>query len=213
MGVVMGRLGNKNNLVLCFTALCVGIGLLLPSSVGAQERQGLLLNANLLVESDSNITRTAEEISDKLAVFSPQLQFLSNVGQHKFVFDYRGEFSVYKEYNQYNNNENSLSLAAQFEHSYRFRSSFSLGYQDIIEAPGLNNAQTELGNEFNKLTRKSALAKFSYGTIVSNGQLVLGLNHNQLRYTNNQQSFRDVDENTLTGTFFLSHGPQNPDFI
>jgi hypothetical protein len=208
MGVVMGRLGNKNNLVLCFTALCVGIGLLLPSSVGAQERQGLLLNANLLVESDSNITRTAEEISDKLAVFSPQLQFLSNVGQHKFVFDYRGEFTVYKEYNQYNNNENSLSLAAQFEHGYRFRTSFSLGYQDIIEAPGINNAQTELGNEFNKLTRKSALAKFSYGTIISNGQLVLGLNHNQLRYTNNQQSFRDVDVNTLTGTFFYRMAPK-----
>ena len=178
VGVVVSCLRNKNNLILCFTAVCVGIGLLLPSSVGAQERQGLLLNANLLVESDSNITRTAEEISDKLAVFSPQLQFLSNVGQHKFVFDYRGEFTVYKEYNQYNNNENSLSLAAQFEHSYRFRTSFSLGYQDIIEAPGINNAQTELGNEFNKLTRKSAMVKFSYGTRASHGLFLLGLDHN-----------------------------------
>jgi hypothetical protein len=208
MDVVVGRLRSKNNLILCLTAICVGIGILLPLSIGAQERQGLLLNAGLSVQSDSNITRTAEKISDKLAVFSPQLQFLSNVGQHKYVFDYRGDFTVYNEYNQYNNNENSLNLAAQFGHSYRFSSVFSLGYQDSVEAPGINNSQTEFGNEFNKLTRKSALANFYYGTSASNGQFVLGLDHNQQRYTNNQQAFRDINLNTLTSTFFYRMGPQ-----
>jgi hypothetical protein len=204
----MGRLGNKNNLVLCFTALCVGIGLLLPSSVGAQERQGLLLNANLLVESDSNITRTAEEISDKLAVFSPQLQFLSNVGQHTFVFDYRGDFAVYNEYNQYNHNDNALSLVAQFDHSYRINSEFRLVYENKIEAPGTTNAALQTNNEFNKYTLKSAFATFIYGTSNSSGQFVLGMGHNQQRYTNNQQSFRDLDLNILIGTFFYRMAPK-----
>jgi hypothetical protein len=208
MGVAMKLLCNKNNLILCPTALCVGIGSLLSPLANAQERQGLLLNVGLSVKSDSNITRTAEETFDKIAIFSPQLQFLSNVGQHKFVFDYQGDFTTYNDNNQYNYNANALSLVTQFEHSYRFSSAFSLGYQDNIEEPGTNIAQNELGNEFNKFTRKSAKIKFSYGTIISNGQLALGLDHNQQRYTNNQQGFRDLDQNTLTGAFFYRMAPK-----
>ena len=208
MGLVVSSLDNKNNPILCLTAICVGIALLLPSSAGAQERQGLLLNAGLSVKSDSNITRTAEKTSDEFAIFSPKLQFLSNVGPHTFVFDYQGDFAAYNDNTQYNYNDHSLNLAAQFDHSYRLRSEFSLGYQDQVEAPGSNNAQTQLSNEFNQFTRKSALAKFYYGSSASNGQIVLGLDHIKQRYTNNQQNFRDLDQNTLTGTFFYRMAPK-----
>ncbi len=136
MGVVVNGLRSKNNLILCLTALCVGMGMLVPSSVGAQERQGLLLNAGLSVQSDSNITRTTEKTSDEFAIFSPQLQFLSNAGQHAFVFDYQGDFAAYNDNTQYNYNDHSLNLAAQFDHSYRLRSAFSLSYQNQVEAPG-----------------------------------------------------------------------------
>jgi hypothetical protein len=199
---------NKNNLILCLADICFGIGLLLPSSVSAQERQGLLLNAVLTVQSDSNITRTAEKTSDRLAVFSPQLQFLSHVGQHTFVFDYQGDLSVYNDNSQYNYNNHDFKLGAQLGHSYQFSSEFALGYQNKIEDPGANNAAPQVISEFNQLTRKTALAKIYYGTKSSNGQLVLGLDHNQERYTNNQQSFRDLDQNTLTGTFFYRIVPK-----
>jgi hypothetical protein len=208
MGLVMSILDNKNNLILCLTTICVGIGLLLPSSAGAQERQGLVLNAGLSVQSDSNITRTVEKTSDKLSVFSPQLQFLSNIGQHQFVFDYQGRFAAYNDNSQYNYNDHDFKLGAQLGHSYRFSSEFALGYQDKIEEPGANNAAPQVINEFNQRTRKTALAKFYYGTRASSGQLVLGLDHNQQRYTNNQQSFRDLDQNTLTGTFFYRMAPK-----
>jgi hypothetical protein len=208
MGLVVSSLDNKNNLILCLTAICVGIGLLLPSSAGAQERQGLLLNAGLSIQSDSNITRTTEKTSDKLAVFSPQLQFLSNIGQHKFVFDYQGDFAAYNDNTQYNYNDHDFKLGAQLGHSYRFSSEFALGYQNKIEEPGSTNAAPQVINEFNQRTRKTALAKIYYGTRASTGQLVLGLDHNQQRYTNNQQSFRDLDQNTLTGTFFYRMAPK-----
>ncbi len=208
MGLVVSSLDNKNNLILCLTAICVLVVLLLPSSAGAQERQGLLLNAGLLVQSDSNITRTAEKTSDRLAVFSPQLQFLSSIGQHNFVFDYQGDFAAYNDNSQYNYNDHDFKLGAQLGHSYQFSSEFALGYQNKIEDPGANNAAPQVIIEFNQLTRKTALAKIYYGTRASNGQLVLGLYHNQQRYTNNQQSFRDLDQNTLTGTFFYRMAPK-----
>jgi len=206
MGVVVSSLRSKNMSVLCLNTLLVG--LLLQSPVRAEERQGLLLNAGLSVLSDSNITRTADEISDKSAIFSPQLQFLSNVGQHKFVFDYQGDFAVYNDNSQYNYNDHELKLGAIFDHSYRINSEFKLGYQNKVEEPGSNSAQTQLSEEFNELTRKSALAKFYYGTSASNGQFVLGVDHNQQRYTNNQQSYRDLDRNKFTSTFFYRMAPK-----
>jgi hypothetical protein len=208
MGLVVSSLDNKNNLILCLTAICVLVVLLLPSSAGAQERQGLLLNAGLTVQSDSNITRTAEKTSDRLAIFSPQLQFLSNVGQHTFVFDYQGDFAAYNDNSQYNYNDHDFKLGAQLGHSYQFSSEFALGYQNKIEEPGSNDDAPQAINAFNQLTRKTARAKIYYGTRASNGQLVLGLDHNQRRYTNNQQRFRDLDQNTLTGTFFYRMAPK-----
>jgi hypothetical protein len=206
MGVVVSRLPSKKISILCLNTLLVS--LLLQSPVRAEERQGLLLNAGLAVISDSNITRTADEISDKTAIFSPQLQFLSNVGQHQFLFDYQGDFAVYNDNSQYNYNDHDFKLGAIFDHSYRINSEFTFGYQDKIEEPGSNNAQTELSSDFNEFTRKSAEAKFYYGTTASNGQFVVGLGHNQQRYTNNQQSFRDLDRNKITGTFFYRMAPK-----
>jgi hypothetical protein len=206
MGVVMSRLRNKNNLVVCLNTLFVGI--LLQSSVLAEERQGLLLNAGLSVKSDSNITRTSEEISDTSATFSPKIQFLSNIGQHNFVIDYQGNFATYNDNSQYNFNDHDLKLAALFDHSYKVNSEFTLGYQDTVEEPGSTNAASQLSDEFNQQTRKSALAKLYYGTSASIGQLVLGVDHNQQRYTNSNQDFRDYDQNKLTATFFYRMAPK-----
>jgi hypothetical protein len=209
MGLVVSSLDNKNNLILCLNSICVAIALLLlPSSVHAQERQGLLLNAGLSVISDSNITRTVEKTPDKAAIFSPQLQFLNSIGQHNFIFGYQGDFVVYDDNSQFNYNEHELKLRAMFDHSYQINSEFTLGYQEKVEDPGSNNAQTESINNFNQLTRKFAEVKFYYGTKASSGQFVVGLVHNQQRYTNNQQSFRSLDRNQFTGTFFYRLAPK-----
>jgi len=162
----------------------------------------------LSVISDSNITRTAEKTSDKAAIFSPQLQFLSSIGQHSFVFVYQGDFAAYDDNTQYNYNDHNLNLSAIFDHSYRINSEFTFGYQTATEDPGSNNAQAEISSEFNEQTNKSAAAEFYYGTPASTGQVVFGVDHNQQRYTNNKQSFRDLDRNTFTGTFFYRMAPK-----
>jgi hypothetical protein len=206
MGAVVSSLRIKKISVLCLNTLFVSM--LLQSSLFAQQRQGLQLNADLLILSDSNITRTAEASSDTATFFSPQLQFLSNVGQHEFVFAYRGDFAKYKNNSQYNYTDHAVNLSGIFDHSNRINSEFTVGYLYQIENPGSNNAQTQLDNEFNKRNRKSARAKFFYGTAASIGQFVLGLDHGQQRYTNNQQGFRDVDQNKATGTFFYRMAPK-----
>jgi hypothetical protein len=206
MGAVVSSLRSKKMLLLSLNTLIVSM--LLQSSAYAQERQGLLLNASLLVLNDSNITRTAEASSDTATFFSPQLQFLSKIGQHRYAFDYQGDFAVYNDNSQYNYTDHAVNLSGVFEHSNRINSEFTISYLYQAEEPGSNNAQTQLDNEFNELNSKSARAKFSYGTAASIGQFVLGLEHGQQRYTNNQQGFRDVDQNKATGTFFYRMAPK-----
>jgi hypothetical protein len=206
MGKEVSSLRSKKMSFLCLNTLFVSM--LLQSSLFAQQRQGLLLNAGLTVISDSNITRTAEKTSDKSAIFSPKLEFSSNIGQYKFVFNYNGVFAVYNDNFQYNYNDHDFKLGAKLDHSYRINSEFKFGYQNKVEAPGSNNAAAQINDELNQLTSKSALAKMSYGTAASIGQFVLGLDQGQQRYTNNQQSFRDVDQNKATGTFFYRMAPK-----
>ena len=55
MGVVLSGIRFKNSQVLSLSTLLVGV--MLHSSVSAEERQGLLLNADLALHSDSNIMR------------------------------------------------------------------------------------------------------------------------------------------------------------
>jgi hypothetical protein len=206
MGVAMSSLRSRKNRIICFNTLFVVM--LLPASVLAQERQGLRLNAGIAVQSDSNITRTNEETSDNSAIFSPQLKYLTNIGQHRFKFDYQGDFAAYNGNTQYNYDDHNLNLTALFDHSYKLSSEFTLGYQDSIEEPGSNNSSNQLTDGFNQLKNKSVEANLYYGSNASGGQIVLGLAHNQKRYTNNQQSFRNLDRNQVSGTFFYSIAPK-----
>jgi len=178
------------------------VGILLQSSLLAEERQGLLLNAGLSVVSDSNITLSSDEVSDKSAIFSPQIQYLSNINKYQFEFDYQGDFAVYNNNSQYNYNDHGISVSALTDHSVRVNSEFTLGYQKKIEEPGSSNAVFSLNNEFNQITSKSVLAELYYGTSVSSGQFVFGLAHDQRRYSNDEQRFRDMDKTSLSSTFF-----------
>jgi hypothetical protein len=183
------------------------VGILLQSSLLAEERQGLLLNAGLSVVSDSNITGSSDEVSDKSAIFSPQIQYLSNINKYQFEFDYQGDFAVYNNNSQYNYNDHGISVSALTDHSVRVNSEFTLGYQKKIEEPGSSNAVFSLNNEFNQITSKSVLAELYYGTSVSSGQFVFGLAHDQRRYSNDEQRFRDMDKTSLSSTFFYRMAP------
>ena len=200
MCVVMSSLRNKKNCSLSFNILFVGI--LLQSSLLAEERQGLLLNAGLSVVSDSNITGSFDETSDKAAIFSPQIQYLSSVNKYQFEFDYQGDFAVYNNNSRYNYNDHDIRVSALTDHSVRINSEFTLGYQKKVEEPGSSNAVFSLNNEFNPITSQSVLAKLYYGTSASSGQFVFGLAHDQRRYSNDEQRFRDMDKTSLSSTFF-----------
>jgi len=182
--------------------------LFIGTHVNAEERQGLLLNAALATQYDDNVLRKVEPISDSLVQISPEVQYLTHLGKHIFAVDYQGEYSAYTDNTKLNYDNHNLSLYAQLDHSLKINSEFKLSFKDEVEEPGTNNSTSLLITQFNQTQKKQATAKFYYGTKQSIGQLVLGLDHREYRYTNNLQNYRDVDRNRLTGTFFYRIAPK-----
>ena len=182
--------------------------LLINTSTHAEERQGLLLNAEIKAEHDDNVLRKVEPKSDTAVQVSPELQYLTHMGKHIFALDYQGEYAAYKNNSQFNYNNHDIALYAKLDHSKKINSEFKLQYKDETEEPGSNNSTSLLIEEFNQTNIKQVAAKIYYGTTQSIGQLVLALDHQENRYTNNLQDYRDVDRNKITGTFYYRIAPK-----
>lgn len=181
---------------------------ILPHQVIAEERQGLLLNAELTAEYDDNVLRKANATSDNAIKLAPELQYLTNFGKHVYAVNYQGEYTLYNDNTKLNYDNHNIALLAKLDHSHKLSSEFKLAYKDEIEEPGSNNSSSLLITQFNQTEKKQAIAKFYYGKRNSIGQLVLGLDHNQNRYTNNLQGYRDYDRNRISGTFFFRIAPK-----
>lgn len=180
----------------------------LSTVTNAQERQGLLLNAAVTAQHDDNVLRNVEPTGDASLQISPDLKYFTYMGKHILALDYQGDFTAYKDNSELNYNNHNIALLAHFDHSLKIDTEFKLSYKDEIEEPGTNNSASSLINEFNQTDKKQAYAKFYYGTRESIGQLVLAVDHSEYRYNNNFQDYRDVDRNTLTGTFFYRIAPK-----
>lgn len=195
----------KNKTTLAFV---ITTSSLISPSVNAEERQGLLLNADIEAQYDDNVLRKVDPISDSSIQISPELQYLTHMGKHIFALDYQGEYSAFKDNTKLNYDNHDIALFARLDHSLKINSEFKLSYKDEVEEPGTNNSSSLLITEFNQTQKKLAIAKLYYGTQQSIGQLVLGMDHREYRYTNNLQGYRDVDRNRLTGTFFYRIAPK-----
>lgn len=182
--------------------------LLVNTNVNAEERQGLLLNGAVKLQHDDNVFRTDNSVSDSSLLISPELTYLTHMGKHLFAVDYSGEYSAYKDDTSLNYDNHDLGLLARFDHSLKVNTEFKLVYKNEIEEPGTNNSVASLLDEFNQTDKKQANAKLYYGTSRSIGQFVFELEHLENRYTNNEQNYRDVDRNKLSGTFYYRIAPK-----
>ena len=201
------RIKQGSGLVAALT-LTLSLGLVSPALLQAQERQGLLLNANLLAETDDNVLRKINAVSDSALKLSPEVSFLDDFGKHQLSANYQGEYASYSDNGDLNYDSHDIKAKALFDHSYRINSELQVGYKDQVEDPGTTNSSTILINTFNNVNESSALAKVYFGRTQSTGQIVLAYDFNQQRYTNNLQGYRDVDRNKFTGTYFYRISPK-----
>jgi len=187
------------------TVQVVPVLLVLSSSFNSyaeEGKHGLLLNSTITLAHDDNILKNSNNIKDEFLSVEPIALFNSSIGKHDVTFQYSGEFVVYNDNSDFNHNNHDLSSGITLDHSQRMSTEFGLFYQNKSEKPNSTDAVSLNNTEFNRFNQKGLTASWLYGKVESTGQIVLSYTHADKNYTNNQQSFRDLKENSLSGTFF-----------
>ena len=170
---------------------------------------GFIVNTDLVLTHEDNIRRSSDTLkeSDTILEVKPKAEWLVLFGKHQLDLHYNGDYGRYSDEDILNYSDHSLKAHGLFDHSYRFNSEFELGAARDHDDPGSTDAISATKTDFNEFKRDYAKGKFYYGTAKSIGQFILELNHSKTRYTNNGQSFRDNDQDTITGTFFYRIAP------
>ncbi len=177
---------------------------LMPSHCfgAAEEQHGLLLNSSISLSHDDNIIKSSNKIEDQILSIKPIALFNSSIGKHDVKLQYSGEYTAFNDNSSYNFNAHDIATGIVFDHSYRMSTELEIFYQKNIEAPNSTNAINLNTNEYNYFNQKGLVASWLYGKEDSNGQIVFTYTHADKNFTNNQQSFRDLKQNGLSGTFF-----------
>lgn len=158
---------------------------------------------------DDNVYRTNNRTeSDGSFVLRPELAWIFLRGQHQFDLDYKGDYVVYLNESQLDYTGHQFGAHALLDHSARFKTDYTLGFEKTVDQPGANSSVNLPGETPDKWENSSFAAQANYGNPDSRGQLVGRLNYNQKRYTNKNQEFRDYDGNGGTGTFYYQIAPR-----
>ena len=160
--------------------------------------QGFGATTDIALGSDSNIYRTQDDISDQFLLISPKIGFKELQGKHVFTLGYDGTYIQYNDFSNLSYENHEIGAKAEFDHSIRLTSEFTVKLIDGVELPGLNNSiTTDNLTDFNQIKRQQYEAKVAYGRRDSIGQVVLRYLKTNNEFDNNNQA-RSIDYTNQT---------------
>ncbi len=162
------------------------------------------------LQYEDNVRRAPaqNEQSDLLLLIKPTLPLLWGFGKHSLDLTYKGAYGQYQDQNILNYNDHRLTTKLLLDHSIRLNSEYEMGQIRDHNTPDDNNVTANLTTTTNRWRENYAKITLSYGNPSSRGQLITKLNHKQLRYTNNNQQFLDLNSTTITGMFYYRVAPK-----
>jgi len=179
------------------------------SASGADIVKETGFNANLDVSlfSEDNILRNELAINDESLTLAPNVTYNIDTGKQAFSFKYLGDYRTFNEYNDLNYNNHQFTSDAQFTFTDRFRISANAFFEKDIESVNTTYSDQIL-TDFTQLETQGVSGSIIYGTYASTGQLVFSAGSSTVEYNNNEQSFRNVDVNSLSATFYYRVAPK-----
>jgi len=144
---------------------------------------------------------------------SAGLTYKAELGQHDLQLFYGASVISHSKFKQDNYIQNTLGAGLNLDLTDRFNMVLDAGYIDGAEPRGSTGSRL-IGN-----TDPDAYHLFRYGAEGIYGrrsntmQVSLAAHQEQLRYTNNQQGFRDRDRLNLRGRVYYNLGPSTTTFV
>ncbi|HED12503.1 MAG TPA: hypothetical protein ENI62_02410 [Gammaproteobacteria bacterium] len=144
---------------------------------------------------------------------SAGLTYKAELGQHDLQLFYGATVISHSKFKQDNYIQNTLGAGLNLDLTDRFNLLLDAGYVDGAEPRGSTGSRL-VGNidpDTYHLFRYGA--EGIYGRRSNTMQVSLAAHQQQLRYTNNQQGFRDRDRLNLRGRAYYNLGPSTATFV
>jgi hypothetical protein len=203
---------------LAWAALPVPQDTIAPSEYDTDDfLAGFYPTLNLAYTSSSNPRRVGgDEVSDTAWVISPSLRYHQPLGRRqRLTVDYGGNYTYYSDLSEENSQDHRLGANLFLDLSSRFDLNLGADYARGHDTRGLSDSRlTDLADdELDRWRSTGFHAEGIFGRAAAKGQIRFGYAHNRLRFTNNDQSTRDRDSDTLNLAFFYNYSPKTKLFV
>lgn len=178
-----------------------------PTKVDERVIPGFYPGLELDVVYDDNILRTENNTIDSMILEArPELQWVGVMGKHMVRLGYQGYYGIYEESSSENFYDHYLGADATLDLTPKFNLNLTTDYRREHEPRTV--AVAVLGTRPNRWEQWAVAGQAVYGRRIAKAQMALKLNHNDRRYLNNGQDFRDYKSNGATFTFYYNLGPK-----
>ncbi len=167
------------------------------------------------VTYDSNIFRTPDnEESDIYFTVSPTLLWKQNLakggffGRHSFQIGLYANFSGYDRFPDEDAINWGIDAGLNLDLTRILDVDLLAGYAEGAEQRGAPGVRSDPTSSRDKFQRTRVGAAVTLGRRTNTLQLQVGITHDELTFTNNDQSDRDRDQDIIYGTLFYNLGPR-----
>ena len=179
-------------------------------TIAQDMKTGLSLKADSTLAFDDNIYRVPDELarSDTFLALSPEINVIGVTGKHRYQLTYLGDYAKFKEESGADYTDHDIRLRAEFNHSLRFGTQFSVGYKKEHEDPGsINLIQLDI-QEYNKYDEGYVNIGMALGQESSIGRLSFNYRRTNKDFTNNNLDFLDFVGDQYIGRFTYRIAPK-----
>lgn len=177
------------------------------NSAEIMKETGFNANTDIILFSEDNILRNELAINDESLTLAPTITYNINTGKQAFSFKYLGNYRAFNQQDYLNYNNHQFSSDAQFIFTDRLSVSANAFFEKDIESVNTTYSDKILA-DFTQLETRGVSGSIMYGTYASTGQLVFSVGNTNVDYKNNEQSFRNVDINSINATFYYRVAPK-----
>lgn len=188
---------------LIFTALISSA----VSSAEIMKETGFNANVDAMLYSEDNVLRNELAINDESLTLAPKITYNINTGKQVFSFKYLGNYRAFNQYDDLNYNNHQFSSDARLVLTDRLSISANAFFEKDIESVNTTYS-SQILTDFTQIDTRGVSGSVTYGNYSSTGQLVLSAGSSSIEYNNNEQSFRNVDVNNLSATFYYRVAPK-----
>lgn len=162
------------------------------------DKPGFYGTVGISYATDDNVFRQAtSKVSDSITTVTPELLFLKEIGKHQFTAEYIGQYASYNKSTGEDYSDHIVNADLFLDLTQKFNINLQANYIEGHESRGASGVASSATLDVNKLKENRIFTGFSYGRNVAKAQVELDMEAKDLKYTNNDQEYRDRTTNAV----------------